>query len=557
MRRILIVFTLFFIFFLLVIGRLFYWQVLKADKLQIQAEEQYLLKEEIPAKRGEILYTDGQPLVTNEKCFLVFAQPKLIIDKKELAQKLSATLEMDEATVAAKLSQKDLYWTPIKHQVEIEKTEAIKKCNLKGIGFQEESKRFYPEGSTSAHLLGFVGKDVAGRDKGYFGLEGYYDRELRGRSGFLTVEKDAQGNPILTDLREEFGNENGETLVLNIDRGIQYLLEKKLKEGIEKYQAKAGGVISMAPKSGEILGMADFPSYDPGKFLDFKEEQYKNPLIADSFEPGSIFKVIVMAAALDQKLVKPTTKYDEKGPISIGGYQIKTWNDKYNGEITMTEVLEKSSNVGMVWVAGQLGKENLLAYLKKFGFSQKTEIDLQEELAAELRPDNQWKEIDLATVSFGQGIAVTPIQMIRAVAAIANGGQLVKPYVVKEIVKEDGGVEMMRSQTERRVIKPETAAVLTEMMVSAVDNGEAKWAKPQGFRIAGKTGTAQIPVAGHYDTQKTIASFVGFAPADDPKFVMLVTLREPNTSPWGSETAAPLFFDIAKELFNYYGISPD
>lgn len=556
MKRISIVFVFILLFFLIIIARLFYWQFFMSEKLKAQADDQYLLRKEASAKRGEILFTDGQPLVTNERCFLVFAQPHKIQDKKALTTKISSILEIDEATVAARLTQKNLYWVPISYKVKEEKVNKIKALHLEGIGFQEESKRFYPEGSTSAHLLGFVGKDTAGRDKGYFGLEGYYDRELRGRPGFLTFEKDARGNPILTSSREEFSKENGDTLVTNLDRSVQYILERKLKEGIEKYNAKAGGVVVMDPNTGAILGMASFPSYDPEKFLDFEEERYKNPLISDAFEPGSIFKVIIMATALDKKVTKPGTLYKEEGPISIGGYRIKTWNDQYHGEITMTQVLEKSSNVGMAWVASKLGKEAVFSYLQEFGFGEKTGIDLEEESSTSLRPKREWKGIDLATVSFGQGIAVTPIQMVRAVGAIANGGLLLKPYVIKKIVKEDEKEKEIRLQLIRRVIQSETAAVLTEMMVSAVENGEARWVKPEGFRIAGKTGTAQIPVAGHYDPEKTVASFVGFAPADDPKFVMLVTLREPSASPWGSETAAPLFFEIAKELFTHYGTSP-
>lgn len=556
MRRISIVFIFILLFLLVIITRLFYWQVLMSEKLSVQAEDQYFLKEEVTARRGEVLFADGQSLATSEKCYLVFAEPRQIQNEKNFAKKLSPILQMDEATIAARLSQKKLYWISLKDKVKREEVETIKALNLAGIGFQEESKRFYPEGSTSAHLLGFVGKDVAGGDRGYFGLEGYYDRELKGRPGFLVVEKDAQGNPILTSSREEFFEENGDTLVLNVDRTVQYILEEKLKEGIERYGAKAGGIILMNPRTGEILGMASYPSYDPENFLDFEEKRYKNPLISDSFEPGSIFKVIVMAAALDRKVIKPGTLYREEGPVSIGGYNIKTWDDKYHGEITMTEVLEKSSNVGMVWISSKLRKEATFSYLKKFGFGQKTEIDLEEEISPELRPINEWREIDLATVAFGQGIAVTPIQMVRAVAAIANGGLLVKPWVVKKTIKEDSKVKEMKTQIERRVIKEETAVVLKEMMVSAVENGEAKWSTLPGFRIAGKTGTAQIPLAGHYDPEKTVASFVGFAPADEPKFVMLVTLREPTASPWGSETAAPVFFDIAKELFTYYGISP-
>ena len=557
MKQISVVFIFIFLFFLIIIARLFYWQFLISDQLKAQAEDQYLLKEEMPAKRGEILYADNQPLVANEKCFLVFAQPKETENDEKLAKELSSVLEMDEATIAARLSQKNLFWTPIKHKVEDDKTEAIKALNLSGIGFQEESKRFYPEGSGSAHLLGFVGKDAAGKDKGYFGLEGYYDRELKGRPGFLTIEKDPQGNPILTSSREEFDKENGSSLVLNIDRTVQYILENKLKEGIKKYDAKTGGAVLMNPQTGAILGMVSYPSYDPESFLDFDEKSFKNPLISDFFEPGSIFKVIIMASALDQKLVEADTLYNEKGPISIGGYRIKTWNDEYNGEITMTEILERSSNVGMVWVAEKLGLDNAFSYLKKFGFGQKTGIDFQEEFSPELRPKEQWREIDLATASFGQGIAVTPIQILKAVSTIANKGRLVKPYVVQKIINENGETKKIKPQIGKKVITSETAAVLTEMMVASVEHGEAKWNIPEGFRIAGKTGTAQIPVAGHYDPNKTVASFIGFAPADDPKFVMLITLHEPSASPWASETAAPLFFDITKELLNYYGLSPD
>lgn len=527
-----------------------------SEQLTVQAENQYLFKKELPSKRGEILFTDGQPLVTNERCYLVFAEPKKLIDEKKLARQFSSLLKVKEGSISAQLNRKDLDWVPLKHQVDQETVETLKILQTSGIGFEEESKRFYPEGSVSAHLLGFVGKDIAGQDKGYFGLEGYYDYELKGRAGFLSLEKDAQGNPILTSGREEFSKENGDTLILNIDRAVQYTVEKALKRGVEQYGALAGGVILMEPKTGKILAMVSYPSYDPEKFSEFEEERYKNPLISDSYEPGSIFKVLVMAAALDQEVVKPDTLYEEEGPISIGGYKIKTWNNEYHGKLTMTQVLEKSSNVGMAWVAAKLGKKKVFYYLKKCGFGQKTGIDLQEEFSPSLRPIKEWKEIDLATASFGQGIAVTPIQMVRAVGVVANGGLLVKPYVVQRIIGEDGRAREIKPQVEGRVIKPETAAVLTEMMVSAVENGEAEWEKPKGFRIAGKTGTAQIPVAGHYDPQKTVASFIGFAPADDPKFVMLVTLREPTASPWGSETAAPLFFDIASELLNYYGISP-
>jgi stage V sporulation protein D (sporulation-specific penicillin-binding protein) len=264
--------------------------------------------------------------------------------------------------------------------------------------------------------------------------------------------------------------------------------------------------------------------------------------------------VLIMSGALQEKAVTADTKINEDAPVPVDDYVIHTWNDSYHGPITMAQILEYSSNVGMVRVEQKMGKNTMLKYLHAYGIGTPTGIDLQEESSPELRSDRDWKNIDLATAAFGQGIAVTPIQMVRAVGAIANGGALMEPHVVREIIDSAGKKVEIPPKKIRQVISSATASVLTEMMISAVDLGEARWAKPVGYRIAGKTGTAQIPVAGHYDATKTIASFVGFAPADNPRFVMLVTLTEPSTSPWGSETAAPLFFKIAKDLFTYYSI---
>jgi cell division protein FtsI/penicillin-binding protein 2 len=312
----------------------------------------------------------------------------------------------------------------------------------------------------------------------------------------------------------------------------------------------------MEPETGEVLGMAAVPSYDPADHVNFEKSLYVNPVVAAAFEPGSILKVLVMASAIDARGVEPETKCGRcGGPREIGGYKIETWNQKYYPESTMKEIIQHSDNVGMVFVAEELGRSKLVTYLKNFGLGEVTGIDLQDEASPRLRPENQWKSIDLATVSFGQGVAVTPIQMIQAVGAIANGGAMMKPFVVKE-VREENVVSKVKPVMVRRVIKSETGKIITEMMVNAVDQGEAKWAKPKGYRIAGKTGTAQIAVAGRYDEEKTVASFVGFAPAEKPRFVMLVTLQEPVFSPWGAETAAPLWFEMAAELFTYYGISP-
>lgn len=565
----------FFFFGAIVLTRLFYWQILEGQKLVALAERQYSQNLEIPAARGEIKTSDQTPLVTNQNAYLLFAQPKEIADKEQVTQKLAPILaESESSTLSAgklppslikekekeikeDLNLPNLIWVPLAHKLEEKTKEEIEKLNLAGLGFEKETKRFYPESSMAAHLLGFVGQDSQGKDKGYFGLEGYYDLEMRGWPGFLRQEKDVQGRPILLGKVKSQQKEDGRSLILHLDRTIQFIVEKNLKEALEKYGAKGGSVIVMDPQTGGILAASSFPNYDPSRYFLFDKSLYKNPLVSDSYEPGSTFKVIVMAAALNEGAVEPETRCDKcDGPRQISGYTVRTWNNKYFPQTTMTEVLEHSDNVGMVYVAEKLGLEKLLKYLGDFDIGSLSEVDLQEEESPQLRPKRDWHEIDLATAAFGQGIAVTGIQMVRAVAAIANGGKLLEPHVVAEVIDPSGKVMEIKSKVIRDVIKPSTAKVLTEMMVNAVDRGEAKWAKPKGFRIAGKTGTSQIPLAGHYDEGKTIASFVGFAPADNPRFVMLATLREPTASPWGSETAAPLWFSIAQELFAYFGITP-
>jgi len=456
-----------------------------------------------------------------------------------------------------KMDIPDLAWASLQHKVPRSEKEKIENLKISGLGFDEELDRFYPEASMAASLLGFVGKDKSGQDKGYFGLEGYYDLELKGRPGILTQEKDVANNPILFGSFFNQEKQDGNTLVLHLDRAVQFMVENKLKEGIDKYKAKSGYVIIMDPDTGGIIAMASLPTYDQKKYFDYNEEIYKNPAIADLYEPGSTFKIFVMAAALDKGVVDKDTKCDIcSGSFKIDKYTIKTWDDKYHPDATMTEVLQHSDNVGMVFVGQRLGINDLWDYLDNFGFSDKTDIDLQEEISALLKKKNKWSNVDLATISFGQGIATTGIQILTATSAIANGGNLLKPHMVKTIISGNKTIEI-KPRVIKRVIKPETAKVISDMMVNAVDNGETKWTRLPGYKVAGKTGTAQIPIAGHYDTEKTIASFVGFAPADKPKFVMLVTLREPSSSPWASETAAPLFFKIAKELFTYYGIQPD
>lgn len=561
----------FFLFLgaMIVVSRLFFWQVVKGPQLSVLARSQYLKGEELFSRRGSILARDGQPLAITSRAWSVWVEPQKF-DKtpgevsaylaKTLVNGFQATrsaelLNLEKQRIYKLIGKEGARWVLVREKINSSQKAEIEKLNLSGINFIEDQARMYPEGTMAATLLGFVGKNEQGSDQGYFGLEGFYDLTLSGKSGFMKQEKDAKGNPIPFGLLTQVAPVNGFHLHTFIDRTVQYIIEKELKSAVEKYSAKRGSVTVITP-SGEVLGMTSFPSYDPGDYKNFDTSLFKNPVVSDSFEPGSVFKVLVMASALDSGEVSPDTRCDNcTGPVSIDKYSIKTWNDKYFPDSTMSDIITHSDNVGMVFVAGKLGIEKTVSYLGRFGIGQPTAIDLQEEASPNFRASKDWSEVDLATAGFGQGIAVTPIQFIRGVAAIANGGVLPEIRLVGEIAS-DGFVQDVKNGDGERVISKKSADEVRDMMVRAVEEGEAKWAKPQGFRIAGKTGTAQIPIAGHYDPEKTIASFVGFAPSENPKFVMLVTLQEPASSPWGSETAAPLWFSIAKELFPYFGIQP-
>lgn len=561
---------LFLFAFLILIARLFYWQIIHGKELAARADSQYFDSLELPAARGDIVGSDKSVLAGSLPTFLLYIyKPNLKTSIAELANKLSDVLlssteqnpksidaaDLKKSThdqIITKLSR-DSVWELIGKKLTQDQKSQIESWHESGIGFESSSSRFYPDASESAHILGFVGSDVTGKPKGYFGLEGFYDRELAGVPGILKQEKDALGNPILVGNFQEIGPQQGRTLTTHIDRYVQKIVEEALKDGMDRYQASAGEAVLMEPKTGAIIADASFPNYDPQTYWQFDPSSVKDASISESYEPGSTFKVLVMAAALDTQAVSPDTRCDAcNGPVTIGKYTIRTWNNQYQENPTMTDVIIHSNNVGMVFVSRKLGEENMVDYIKRFGIGERTGIDLQGEASPKLR--EKWGDIDLATSSFGQGIAVTTMQMLRAVGAIANGGLLMTPQVVSTISGEKDSV--ITPVVARRVISSGTASKMTEMMVRAVSEGEAKFAAPKEYRVAGKTGTAQIPVAGHYDSEKTIASFVGFAPADDPKFVMIVKLREPKSSPWGSETAAPLWFSIAKKLFVYWGIPP-
>lgn len=556
---------LYLITLLIITLRLFYWQVIRFDDLSALAEKQHLVSHTLESPRGIISSSDGFVLAANKPSFLLFGLPQKIKDKTGVAAKLAKVLEkMKNSDIKIDLKNdllnklsSQLNWVVLEKEIDLQGKKEIEKIGLEGIDFISQMSRLYPEASTAAHILGFVGSDTLGRQLGYFGVEGFYNGRLKGVGGTLTEEKDAMGLPILAGRFFKREPKSGHNLILNLDLGVQQIVEKKLKMGMEKYGAKSAAAVVMDPKTGAILALAALPNYHPGNFAQFSKEYFKNPIVADSFEPGSIFKVLIMAAALNEKVVEPDTQCDEcQGPTVVSGRLIRTWNNKYYPETKMNEVIVHSDNIGMVFVGKKLGIEKAYQYIQDFGLGSITGIDLQDESSAEIRPKNEWREIDLATASFGQGIAVTGIQIVRAVGALANSGKLIEPHVVKAIQNESQVVEI-KPKLVKEIISPKTAEIITQMMIEAVEKGEAKTFAPKGFKIAGKTGTAQIPVAGHYDPQKTIASFVGFAPADNPRFVMLVRYQEPSSSIFGSETAAPTFFEITKELLTYFNVAPN
>lgn len=575
--RLRVVKIIYFSFIFLIIARLWYWQIVRADDLSAKGDDQRLSESDVLAPRGQILFSDNSTLVSNQPSFLVFAQPKIIKNKDAVAKELAEVFfsledqpNLDGQAKKDRLNQlksdfleklnKDLFWVSLGRTVDLRTKQIIENLNFNGIGFDSSFIRFYPEGSSSAHLLGFVSSDSYGSPTGYFGLEGFYNGELKGKNGTLLQEKDARGLPILIGKFQSQEPKPGKTLKLNIDRAVQHIVEQKLLEGMEQFGALQASAIVMDPKTGAILALANYPNYNPPKVSKYPKDYYQDPAIAEGYEPGSTFKVLVMASALNEHLLTPETVCDScSGPVSVGGYDIHTWNNQYQPHLTMADTIIHSDNTGMVFVSKKLGIDKMYNYLKKFGVGDLTGVDLQDESSPDLRQLKDWHEIDLATASFGQGISLTALQVVRAIGALANGGKLMEPHVVSQII-DNGSTYNVLPRVVGQPISAEAAKQVTDMMVAAVDKGEAQFYKKHegvgSFKIAGKTGTAQIPVAGHYDPTKTIASFVGFAPADDPKFVMIVRYNQPTALIYGAETAAPTFFQIAKELFTYYGIAP-
>jgi cell division protein FtsI/penicillin-binding protein 2 len=432
-----------------------------------------------------------------------------------------------------------------------------KELKIDGIGFSESSFRFYPEGNIGSNILGFVGY-VGDKQQGRYGLEEFFDEELAGSAGSIKVERDAKGDPIIINDREYNKANDGSDLILTINRSIQFMACQKLNEAVARHGADGGSVIILEPKTGAVLAMCSNPDYDGNNFKDIKNiKDFTNPAIFSQYEPGSIFKVITMAMSLDQEKVTPQTTYNDTGQVVISKYTIENSDKKANGVQTMTQVLEKSLNTGAIFAMRSIGPDLFADYVKKFGFGEKTGIELEGESKGDIK--NLIKkpvgELYAATASFGQGMAVTPIQMVSAFLALANNGVMMKPYIVKEIVRPDGTKIETQPKIVGRIVSEKAAAIVGGMMVNVVENGHGKLAGVKGYYVAGKTGTAQVPAKnGGYQAGAHIGSFAGFAPADNPKFVMLVRIDQPRDVAWAESSAAPLFGELAEYMLNYWQV---
>ncbi|MBC8264455.1 MAG: penicillin-binding protein 2 [Anaerolineales bacterium] len=540
---------------LVITVRLFYLQIIQGALGDDQEPFLSNYSLEGASHRGLIIDRHGHILALNTFEYDVSASPDVITDTLYVADHLSPILGLSPDELVSLLKPEKLY-VLLKNRVSQEAADAIISWNFRGINLKPKLLRRYPNGDLAAHLLGFVNLD----SDGVYGLEGFYDLLLKGADTIPEPVEGGkayyQGETVPIAFQQLALPQDGTHLVLTLDRNIQYLVEQELARAVGRYQADGGTIIVMVPKTGAILAMANYPSYDPNRFYEALD-LHTNPAVGYQYEPGSVFKIITMAAGLDAGVITPDSTFFDSDAIEVGGIIIRNPDRRAHGLVTMTDILALSLNVGVAHIGTLLGEETFYAYLKDFGCGAHTGIDLNGEVAGTLKEPGgtDWYRSDLGTNSFGQGIAVTPLQMITTVAAVANGGRLMKPYVVERIVDDQGAI-ITQPTIVRQVVTSQIAEQLTAMLVEAVERG-AELATVPGYDIAGKTGTAQIPVGGGYDPELTIASFVGYAPADDPQFIALVKIDKPRLDPWGGEVAAPVFRIIAERLFVLLDVPPD
>lgn len=554
------------LFFLLsslaIVIKLYSLQVIGYASYKALADNQHSAFRDLVPKRGEIFLLDGNstyPVAVNKETKMAYAVPKEIDEPEKTARLVSETLGISREDLEEKFSNPEDMYEVLKHRLSDEEVQKINDLKLPGIHLTEESYRYYPAGELASHVLGFVGwrgDDFGGR----YGAEFEFEDKLKGEAGTLFQKKDTSGRWISTGEKEISHAKDGDSFVLTIDHVIQYETEKILKSAVEKFEAARGAIIVMEPETGKILSMASYPNFNPNDYKNIENmENFRDLAVSDPYECGSVFKTFTMASAIDSGKVSPDTTYVDTGQVNEAGYTIKNSDLKSNGKQTMTQVLEKSLNTGVIFAQKLLGNKNFKDYVERFGFGSSTDIDLPGESVANISNlKNLKSDIQFFTASFGQGITVTPIQLVSAYNAIANGGELMKPQIVEKIIHADGSEEKIEPQEKRRVISQKTAQLVGEMLRSVVVNGHGKRADVPGYLVAGKTGTAQIAKVGSagYEEGKNIGSFAGFAPLNDPRYTVLVRIDDPKNVEWAESSAAPAFGELMKFLLEYGAVEP-
>lgn len=541
---------------------LFRASVLNHGQALAQANKQYQTIQDLAPERGKIFVASSPydseepfPLATNKEKFQILVVPKNVKDSRKVADTLGEILGLDKEQIFSQINNQKLYVPPIARRQESEIAQKIINQKLDGVLAAPEQVRFYPEAGLASQVVGFVDFENQGR----YGLEGAYDEVLQGLAGKVVAKKDSKGRFI--SVSESSPARHGDDLFLTLDQNVQFKAEQLLNEGIGKYAAEKGQMIVMDAPTGGIIAMAATDGFDPNTFNTVKQQEqwrFLNPNVSLAWEPGSVFKPIIVALGLDVGKVKPDDSGDFSNSVVVQGYEIHTAQDKAFGRENITQILENSDNVAMVWVADKIGSEILHKYLTNFGFGVKTGVDLSGEATGTLRKLSQWRDIHRATVGFGQGITVTPLQLTSAYAALANGGKLMAPRLVKKIIRQPSGetVEIQPKEI-RQIISPETAAAARQMLIAVVENGHGKKARVAGYKIGGKTGTAQIAKAeGGYEENAHIGSFVGLVPGDKPRFVVLAKFDRPKNVEFAESSAAPTVGEMAKFLLGYYKIPP-
>ncbi|KAF0181939.1 MAG: cell division protein FtsI (penicillin-binding protein 3) [Nitrospirae bacterium] len=550
-RRGMVLVAIISVAFIAVVVRLADIMVMNHDWFLAKARGQQTKQENIPVKRGIIYDRMGRELAVNLETESVFCDPAEISAHDDVAKSLSRELGSDARVVLTKLNaDKRFYW--VERKVELARAQRIRDMKLKGIGFIPELKRYYPKGSLASHVVGFVNSDNTGLE----GIERELDKQLSTQTEKLTKGKDARGQTLSEGSMKEL---KGNDVVLTVDEGLQHIVEKNLDEIMAKWHAASATIIMMNPHTGEILALANRPAYNLNNASGTSMQKLRNRAITDSYEPGSTFKVVVGSAALEEGTVNSRSMFDcSAGTVEVGGRRIK--DDHRNGVLSFEEVIQKSSNVGTIKIGLGLGKQRVYDYVKKFGFGERTGIDLAGEVSGLVRHPDKWSGMSIGAISIGQEIAVTPLQVLRAYAVIANGGLLVKPHVVAEI-RTPQGQQVYRANNEKERVLSEKTAIAFRSILKRVteEGGTAKSASIDGNQVAGKTGTAQLfdQRTKRYSKERYVSSFVGFVPADDPRIAMIVVVHEPKGAIYGGVVAGPAFKAIANESLSYLSVPRD